>query len=257
MKISIQIPATSPVETFFEYLKSRAIDPIHADHTDLIADFADKFIVVELKRLANAQETITQNLEIPDQALSGLVEPYRKVKANFDSKWAKLLSGAGIPSILKDFDEEVKAELPAPDNDPLDLDPDVKKYLGLPSGSTQPAAPVDPGVAPVKRSGNGHKAKKVRDLMGDEKDTIRAEFLAVNGQIAEDVCKPILGMMQTGATIFQVTGFVTYLHSKVMSGLLKVRDGDAYIEFLKSHRKLWETYNSPKYQALRRKNSIV
>jgi len=259
MKIAIQIPATTPLETFFQFLKDRAIDPIHKDNVDLIADFADKFIVVELKRLANEAETITQNLDIPDTALAPLYVPYQKAKAKFDAEWRQILNG-GAHVLDEDYSDPDTIEAPAPVVPPAvaqpssTVDPDVNKYLGV--SDPTPAAPVATAT-PVKRSGNGHVRGKKRPLMPAEKDQIRADFLALGGKIAEDACKPTLAKMGQDVTIFQVTGFMTYLHSQVAAGILALPDMDGYIEYIKGHRKIWENYNSPKYQALRIKNAKV
>jgi len=256
MRIAIQIPAVTPLNTFFDYLKIRAADPVHEDNVDLIADFIDKVLVVELKRLANEQETITQNLDIPDQAMQPLIapmiEPYLRAKAQFDSLWAKISGGAlpitNPPPTLNEYSGSTQPTVPTHEEDE-----ELRKYLEiLPEPHQTTTMPT-----PVKRTGNGHKSKKVRSLLDAEKDTIRAEFVAINGQIAEDACKPIHSKMDPEISIFQVTGFVTYLHSKVAAGALQLKDLSAYVEFLKGHRKLWATYDSPKYRALRQKNGVA
>ena len=248
MKVSIQIPAVTPLNTFFDYLKIRAADPVHENNVDLIADFVDKVLVHELKRLANEQETITQNLDIPDSALLPLFEPWQKVKADFDNKWNSLLNGKGyVPSVTT----HVPQQIPQTSGSTMaGLDPEVSKYLGMPDPC--PATP-----APVKKSGNGHKSAKVRELEDSEKDLIRSVFTSLNGQITEDACKPILSKMDPVISIFQVTGFVSYLHRKVAEGVVILRDLSAYLEFLKQHRGLWATYNSPKYEALRARLVLV
>ena len=108
----------------------------------------------------------------------------------------------------------------------------------------------------VVRSGNGHKIAKVRSLNDDEKNHIRRYFQAVNGEIRPDSCVALRNAMPTKAeiSIFQVTGFVTYLHGEVMAGLATVRNLPRYLAYLQSHRAMWAKYNSPKYAAMRLKN---
>ena len=108
----------------------------------------------------------------------------------------------------------------------------------------------------VVRSGNGHKIAKVRSLNDDEKNHIRRYFQAVNGEIRPDSCVALRNAMPTKSeiSIFQVTGFVTYLHGEVMAGLATVRNLPRYLAYLQSHRAMWAKYNSPKYAAMRLKN---
>jgi hypothetical protein len=108
-------------------------------------------------------------------------------------------------------------------------------------------------IKPVQRTGNGHKIAKTRNLNDDEKDSIREFFRDMNGQIEDDACVNYKKGMSTEVTIFQVTGFVSYLHNQVASGLLKLGNMDTYFDFIKGHRDLWATYNSPRYRVLRAK----
>jgi hypothetical protein len=111
-------------------------------------------------------------------------------------------------------------------------------------------------LSEVVRSGNGHKIAKVRGLDDDEKNHIRRFFQAVNGEIRPDACVALRNAMPTKAeiSIFQVTGFVTYMHGEVMAGLATVRNLPRYLAYLQSHRAMWAKYNSPKYAAMRLQN---
>jgi len=111
------------------------------------------------------------------------------------------------------------------------------------------------------RSGNGHKIAKVRSLSDHEKDRIRKFFQAVNGEIRPDSCRRLWESMtqepdSKDISVFQVTGFVTYMHSEVMGGLASVRDLPRYMAYLQSHREMWLKYNSPKYAAMRVSNHV-
>lgn len=222
MQVTLNIPVLKPLEAFFEFLKKRATDAVHEDHVDMIADFVDKFLVVEMKRLVNDKETYEDQVEIPDDVIERIVEARIKARG---------------------------------------LAPKKEESLA-PKDSSSGLAHTAPAPAKVKRSGNGHQKLKQRDLYDSEKDLIRTEFLMLNGQIHEDACKPIHKVIADGLaahngvpiSIAQVTGFVTYLHGKVAEGVLAVRDHDAYLKQLMGHRARWALYNSDKYKALRIKN---
>jgi hypothetical protein len=109
-----------------------------------------------------------------------------------------------------------------------------------------------------QRSGNGHKILKKRPLTDSEKDNIRVFFKESNGQIESDACVEYkkLAEVDPDVAIFQITGFVSYLHNRVASGELTLSNMPAYFEFIKGHRNLWATYNSPRYQALRARLEI-
>jgi hypothetical protein len=205
--------------SFVDFLKDRVCDPTYEDKRELIADFLDKFLVVEMKRLQDSKDIREETIEIPRDVL---LEPLRKARTVIDGEFKKLLGDTTEPVAVQ---EQL----------PLD-EPDV------PADKDKPA-----------RNGNGHLRLKKRELTDAERDTIRASFLKVNGEIDEDSCLPIKAECGSEVTIFQVTGFVTYLHRQVAAGATKVRDIQSYESFLKAHRNLWATYDSPKYRAMRGK----
>jgi hypothetical protein len=237
MKVTMQVPASVPISSFFEHLKKVATDKVHENNVDLIADFVEKVLVVEMKRLENDPETFEQVIEIPDAVV---IEPLRKAKKQFDDFFTKFLTERGAP------------DDPATDNTGI---PYPKKSEPKVETKVEPVPTPTQFVA--KRSGNGHKIAKIRSLYGSEKDTIKAEFLNMNGQIAEDACKFIHARLGNEVSIFQVTGFVTYLHSMIAGGSLEVRDMASYLTFLQGHRNLWAKWNSPKYQAMRANAAFV
>ncbi|MCX5884350.1 MAG: hypothetical protein NT096_00295 [Proteobacteria bacterium] len=239
MKVTMQVPSITPLNTFFDYLKRVATDKVHEDNVDLIADFVDKVLVVEMKRLENNVETFEQVIEIPDCVI---VEPLQRAKKQFDDFFTKFLTDRGAP---------VKED-PVTDNTGIPYHPISYPQPEQVLPGQGENDPVPSASAFVKaRSGNGHKVAKIRSLFGNEKDTIRSEFLNLNGQISEDACKPIHASLDKEVSIFQVTGFVTYLHSLIAGGALEVRDMPAYLNFIQGHRALWAKWNSPKYQAMR------
>jgi hypothetical protein len=151
---------------------------------------------------------------------------------------------------------------PTPAYIPLKIGPDRKLYRPTEAEFNADVArakhqTVDTkALTEVVRSGNGHKTAKVRDLNDDEKNHIRRFFQAVNGEIRPDACVALRNSMTTKSeiSIFQVTGFVTYMHGEIMAGLATVRNLPRYLAYLQSHRAMWAKYNSPKYAAMRLQN---
>lgn len=94
-----------------------------------------------------------------------------------------------------------------------------------------------------KRNGNGHSTTKKRRLQGDEKDTIRKFFIFQNGQIGDDDCVELLKNQQwADLSIFQITGFVSYLHREAARGRIHIRDKQAYHQFVEKKYKKSESY---------------
>jgi hypothetical protein len=117
-----------------------------------------------------------------------------------------------------------------------------------------PVVPPPPViVVPDTPSGNGHKRMKIRDLEQHEKDKIETLlFVPSNGQIYPDMCVQFKATkLPAEVAIFQVTGYVTALHGRVARGKLHVRNAGAYETFIRNHRALWRTYDSPRYKAMR------
>ena len=93
--------------------------------------------------------------------------------------------------------------------------------------------------------------------MDDEKDIIRQAFTNHDGIIEDKDCTAIHKLMGQDCTVFQVTGFVTYLHKQVAMGRIILNNYSNYEASLKKKRSLWTTYNSPKYRAMRKSGSGV
>jgi hypothetical protein len=128
--------------------------------------------------------------------------------------------------------------------------------IELPEGST---LVVQPKRGYKKRTGNGHKGVKVRDLYDSERDAMRHQlFLPKNGQIDDDDCVAFRNsQFNPEIGIFQVTGFVSVLHRYVAEGRMEgIRDLAAYENWMrvKYGGSLWARYNHPLYVDVRRRN---
>jgi hypothetical protein len=215
------------VESFLEYIRARAKDPAHTKNGDAIADFIDGFMVFELKRLGKKDENYLETIQFPDELV---LEPLKNAKQRMDE-------------IFNDFLKDPSGKTKTPS----------AASTSAATATSVPATPTSAPAIPAPRSGNGHKKEKIRSLLGSEKDHIRSEFIKVNGQIAEDTCVEIKKHPEIGneIAIFQVTGFVTYIHRQIAMGEFEVQDMASYLTFISTHRALWATYNSPKYQTMR------
>jgi hypothetical protein len=234
MKVTIDMSVKDRLEAFLEWLKKRAKDKAHENNGDVIADFVEKILVVELKKLDSKPEVFAQDIEIPDEVLA---EPLLKMKESLDGAFNDFLSGKGI----------------TPQSGSTAPPPQPAPHTQQPTGSTTPVT----GTA-TQRNGNGHASGKKRQLNDPEKDNIKAEFMAINGEFedAKKSCTALLPQMGTDITVWQVTGFVSYLHREIAANKLQVPDMDAYMRFLENHRRLWAQYNSQKYQNLRAQQGV-
>ncbi len=235
MDITIEYSALSRLENFLAYLKERAKDKIHKDNGDIIADFVDKVMIVELKRLQNEPEVVKEEIELPDEVLA---TPLKAMKKKFDKVFKDFVEGNGIEV---GEDEEEGDEETDPATGP---------------GTSVPVS-VNTTTDKAPRNGNGHKSEKKRSLKDSERDIIRSEFMNLNGQIEEDACLKIKEKLDPEVAIFQVTGFVSYLHLEIARGKFEVADMDNYLTFLQNHRDKWATYNSDKYKKMRAANTAT
>jgi len=157
---------------------------------------------------------------------------------------------------LKENDQVISDIIEIPDS--VMTKPKEKKTSSIRKSAPKVSGPILIETRlDIPRNGNGHKSLKIRDLFDHEKDIIRAEFMNLNGQIKEDACLEIQKKLGEEVAIFQVTGFVTYLHLQIAEGKLEVRDMMNYLMFLQSHRNRWATYNSPKYRNKRIKSQAA
>ncbi len=141
---------------------------------------------------------------------------------------------------------------------------DHQKEFMLPANET--AIVVESKRAYKKRAGNGHKSEKIRDLFDFEKDVIKEDlFLPKNGQIDNDDCvafrdnaiKGIVGKLSAfnEIAIFQITGYVSVLHTQVAEGRLMVDDICAYEEWMRTkYGRLWARYNQRLFTVARTAN---
>jgi RNA polymerase sigma factor (sigma-70 family) len=139
------------------------------------------------------------------------------------------------------------------------LDPEVSEDESYEPEESYEPQPVQSPSIPVKeqksaRAGNGHKSKKVRELTAREKGLIRKKlFMSVNGMIEPDACVRFKAKyLPKEITIFQITGCIVGFHGEVAKGQLRLSDMKGYEEFIRSHRNLWKTYNSPRYWKMRK-----
>lgn len=181
---------------------------------DAILKFKRQYLNEAIAKLTENEETYPEDLSIPDDIIKGIAQQ------------------AGMVDVMTPATKESEGVLPK-EEEPQPEQSD--QFFG-------------------KESANGHKIEKKRDLLDTEKDSLRAFFESVDGQVEEDGCVTLKNSMDADVGIFQVTGFISYLHREVASGK-KLNDVEGYIEWMKSkYPALMERYNSDKYVALRRQN---
>jgi hypothetical protein len=233
LKVSISLPIKVKLESFKEWLMLIAKDKAHEAHKDIIADFIDKVFLFEAKKVVESKETYDLDVEIPSSVIS---DPILKAYKGFDKEFRRILKENNIIVPAEKEEETPAAE--AVKNEP------------------------EPDAEYTPRNGNGHKVEKKRNLTNPERDMIRAEFMQVKCMIYEDACVEMYNRIKTTLpnslelAIFQVTGFVSYLHAQIAEGKLIPPDIDLYKTWLQGKRELYATYNSPKYIELRRKLGI-
>ncbi len=236
MKVTVQRSMKEKLESFFEYLKARAMHEDHEANRDLIADFVEKVLVFEMKQIENNDKPIDEQIEIPDSVLvAPLSKAWENVSGVFQDQLKKL--GADDTSIP---DETIPDEIIPDETKPKEKEVPLKQD-------------EDGQSSPLKRNGNGHEAKFKRKLLDIERDTIRNEFINLNGQLADDQkeCTRIRDLIGDPITVWQVTGFVSYLHRDIAAGgktFHQLKDIGAYLNWMKDKRALWEQYTSEKYK---------
>jgi hypothetical protein len=111
-----------------------------------------------------------------------------------------------------------------------------------------------------KHVGNGHKSTKVRNLLNSEKDSLHDFFYTKNGEIENDDCvayKANHDWYDVG--IFQITGYVSVLHTEVASGIIQLKNLVSYEQWMriKYGETLWARYNFPLYVKTRAINATL
>jgi hypothetical protein len=110
-----------------------------------------------------------------------------------------------------------------------------------------------------KRNGNGHRSEKRRPLNDTEKTSLRARFLRKNGQFKDDDCvrfkQDFISDSINDIGIFQITGFVSYLHREVACGRVLLHNLEAYLLWMEQkYPGLKNFYNNPKVKEVRLDN---
>lgn len=234
MKLTVDVSAKERLEAILNWVASRAEDKAHKNNGDIIADFIEKFIVFELKRLENKNESISQDIEIPD---SVVIQPLLAMKDKMVEGFDEFLQTKGIMAVSKTSQSGVNSN------------PAMTQTATAPPPTTKNSTP---------RNGNGHAVGIKRKLNSLEKDNIRADFKQLNGEYEDQKksCTALLPQMGTEITVWQITGFVSFLHREIAAGRFEVDDMDSYMNFLERHKQLWAQYNSQKYQNLRASNPV-
>lgn len=241
MQIKLDYSLKDRLMSFFEILKARAETKDHEENRDLIAEFIDRFLVVEMKRLTNEPEMIQETIELPDSIIEAPLQDY---KAELAKNMSKLLG----------YDVYTRTQPMNPVVEPVYSDP-ISLPIGAKQYSPQPPKPDVPAG-----SKNGHARKKVRHLVDSERDGMSAFFSAAGGMIKDDDCVSFRAEnLPEEVTIFQVCGFISQLHVAVAEGRRTVRDLPAYEEWMSTKYKdtLWAQYNKPIFKEVRAKNQAA
>jgi hypothetical protein len=146
---------------------------------------------------------------------------------------------------------------PEPEPQPAPPPPPKPIQLVTKPKQEEPLA-VQPKRTYKQRIGNGHKSTKVRDLYDPERDSMRHNlFLPKNGQISDDDCVDFKPQLASEVGIFQITGFISVLHTEVAEGRTQVKDLVAYENWMRTKYggTLWARYNNPLYVDARKKNN--
>jgi len=231
------------IETLLAFIASRAVDTIHENNADLIADFIEKFIVVELKRFEKPKQinTVKFTTEYADGRKETRIDSFNDG-----------LHGKGKTSIIINWlrekrfstQQREKLSLKGMNNDGLHG-----------TGKTSIVKPVSEKLD-SSVSGNGHASTKTRKLYDDERDFIRTRFIELNGEFDDKkkYASELLETLGTDISVWQITGFVSALHREIAAGEMIVPNMPSYLSFLSNHRRMWARYNSIKYKNLRADN---
>lgn len=144
----------------------------------------------------------------------------------------------------------------------------VEEEKPLPQSAPPPPSISEPVPEPVQtaalvrskitrnRTGNGHKKEKVRDLEDPERNFFKNTFLSKNGQLEADACTVLKQGVAPEVAIFQITGFISYLHREVAQNRLELNNLQAYCSWMhERYQDLWEQWNRPAFVNVRRANA--
>lgn len=240
MEIVVERSVLERVEGFFNWLQDEVANKgRHTQHKALVADFVTNILIPDLTQLRQSPQTYEEKLEVPDELIE---EPVQERVSRLAGDLKRALGG------------EIDRVMGAPQTD----------GSGSVTNQTAPvttcgaAAPQTPVTVcdEAPNNGNGHKSDMKRKLLNHEKDKIRAFFISNDGIIEEDACVKFREeALDPIVAIFQVTGFVSYLHREIASGKDIVRQIDMvkYMAWMKKQKALWAQYNSAKYAGYRQK----
>jgi hypothetical protein len=253
MKVTVDRPKVSMLNAMLTWIQGISESPDYEDSKDIIADFVDKVMVAEAKKASSDNSVVQEDIEIPDAIFTEPLEAkVAEVMKEYDAQWVELRKLAEkISNLIGGIVAHKDGTVP-------DL-PAAGSGTPAPEKVPETAAVEDPAVQrriTRHRSGNGHQKTKKRPLSDTERDSLRNFFLARNGQIEDDNCvkwrtdnnDPVVG-------IFQVTGFISYLHREVAEGRTMVRNLASYEEWMRTkYGQLWAQYNEPRFVAVREQN---
>jgi hypothetical protein len=262
MKITIDRPKKSVLDGFLSWIKGLAESPEHEADRDLIADFLDKVLIAEAKKISTDSTMVSEEIEVPDEIfMVPLQKKEAELKAAYKAKWnniRRIINGidpdtaedGALVQIVKETSSENKNE------DPLVMRPEVAEAVRQNSADLTPQNPTSKIITRT-RIGNGHVRSKKRPLASLERDCIRDFFLNLNGQIEDDNCVSFKrDKMPAEVGIFQVTGFVSYLHREVAEGRTVVNNLTDYEQWMRTkYGQLWAQYNSPRFVEVRAANA--
>jgi len=228
-QIDVEFSQRAIVEGFIGYVQHRATDARHTRNASVIADFIDKFAIVELKRLRIHDEIIPGVINVPASLFGPAVPAMATAVAPVDTS----VPWGTTPA-------PVRPARPAPAARPVAPAP-VQAPAPAPAPAQAPASDTTVSHTAVRRNSNGHESEKVRNLTADEKNKLRQRFIRLNGQIPEDKTVEWTAEFNEGLaadqslSAFQVPGYIAYLHGQVTRGVLIPRDMAAYKLYLDAH----------------------
>ena len=227
MEFTIKKSSKDNLIQFIEWIKDRAEDPVHKNNKDLIADFLEQVVVVELKKLENDPQEFDTKVEIPDDAIpkqgpdpATLIRKVVKVLAE------EMIDKDGNPVDVDEILNTVEEE----EDDPQTVVPAVPEPKLDGMGGVCPTGEVLTASKGYNRTGNSHKKGKKRPLNADEREYITQEFLKKNGNLEDKDCTGIakhLGLSVNGKTPWQVTGWVSELCRRVADGKIIINSNQS------------------------------
>jgi len=153
-------------------------------------------------------------------------------------------------------EEEAPKAPPAISVAPAPARPATPETSSLRVGQTDKSLVAEPKPKVTRnRTGNGHTPEFKRKLNDTERAFFRSSFLRKDGRFEEDGCVTLKSGVHEDVAIFQVTGFISYLHREVAQGRIELRDLHAYLNWMHTkYEGLWSQYNNPRFTAVRLRN---